>query len=202
MGVVEGLGEVGMTLKLPTLTTRRLVLRPLGLEDAKAVETLAGRDFEVARWMTSFTWPYVDGGAEAFLEANQTADPLTDEAAFAVTLGGILIGVTAIEAPGDLEGQPDCPTLGYWFGRPFHGFGYAPEAARAALDWGFSAHDGCPAIAARVYEENTRSRAVLRKLGFRAVGKTVRYSKPLDRKIDNIVMRLNRSEFEAGRQAA
>ncbi|WP_150496062.1 GNAT family N-acetyltransferase [Roseibium aquae] len=191
-----------MSARLPTLTTRRLVLRSLELGDAAAVENLAGRDFEIARWMTSFSWPYQAGAAEAFLEANAAADPVADEAAFGVTLGGVLIGVVAIEAPGDLEEQPDCPTLGYWFGRPFHGFGYAREAAMAALEWGFEAHGGCPAIAARVFEENKRSRAVLRKLGFRAVGKTVRYAKPLDRKIDNIVMRLERGDFETGRKAA
>jgi len=191
-----------MSTQLPKLETRRLVLRPLALSDAPAMEKLAGRDFEVARWMTSFTWPYEEGAAEAFLENAVEMDPLADEAPFGVTLGGILIGVVAIEAPGDLEEAPGCPTLGYWFGRPFHGFGYAPEAARAALAWGFSAHTSCPAIAARVFEENMKSRAVLRRLGFKPAGKTVRYSKPLDRKIDNIVMRLERSEFESGRQAA
>lgn len=188
-------------MRLPVLTTRRLVLRPLCAEDAEAIETLGGRDFEVARWMTSFAWPYEEGSAEKFIGEMLVADPLASEAVFAITLGGVFIGVVSIEAPGDLDDQPDCPTLGYWLGRPFHGFGYASEAVTAALDWGFDAF-GCKAIAARAYEDNSASRALLRKMGFRPVGKTVRFARALDRKVTNIVVRLDRADFPTDRMAA
>lgn len=193
-------------MTLPVLKTRRLVMRPFNEGDAEAIANLGGRDFEVARWLTGCTWPYEDGAAEAFVDKvlHQGAldlDRMTGEAVFAITLGGIFIGTVAIQAPGDLEEQPDCPTLGYWLGRPFHGFGYATEAAEAVLEWAFAAFH-CQAIAARAYEDNTASRAVLRKQGFRPVGKTVRFAKALDRKVSNIVVRLERSEFESRRAAA
>lgn len=188
-------------MRLPVLNTRRLVLRPLCAGDAEAIETLGGRDFEVARWLTSFAWPYEEGSAEKFIASVLIADPLKTEAVFAITLGGVFIGVVGIEAPGDLADQPECPTIGYWLGRPFHGFGYASEAVTAALDWGFDAF-GCKAIAARAYEDNSASRALLRKMGFRPVGKTVRFAKALDRKVTNIVVRLDRANFPTDRMAA
>ncbi|MFD1695643.1 GNAT family N-acetyltransferase [Roseibium aestuarii] len=177
---------------LPTLVTRRLVLRPLQPEDAVTIAALGGQDFAVARWLTGCSWPYQEGDAESFVAEALAADPLTHEAVFAITLGGVMIGCISIEAPGDLDDMPDCPTLGYWLGSVFHGFGYATEAARAVLDWGFVAHD-CQAIGARVFEENVVSRKVLRKLGFRPWGMTTRFARPLDRKVNCVVMRLERS---------
>lgn len=188
-------------MMLPLLKTRRLVLRPLQQGDAMAIADLGGRDFHVARWLTGSAWPYEDGAAEAFVGKVLASDPMTSEAVFAITLGGVFIGVAALQAPGDLKEQPDCPTLGYWLGRPFHGFGYASEAAAAVLAWGFDAY-GRDAIAARAYEDNIASRAVLRKLGFRPVGKTVRFAKALDRKVSNIIVRLERSDFEDRKAAA
>ncbi|WP_153770480.1 GNAT family N-acetyltransferase [Labrenzia sp. CE80] len=186
---------------LPTLTTKRLVLRPIQSSDAEAIAALGGKDFEVARWLTGCSWPYNEGDAETFVADVMAGNPLEREAAFAMTLGGVFIGMIAIEAPGDLEQQPDCPTLGYWIGRSFQGFGYTSEAARAVLDWAFLAYD-CQAIAARAYEENTASRALLRKQGFRPVGMTERFAKPLDRKVSCVVVRLERDDFEARRVAA
>ncbi len=188
-------------MSLPELTTRRLVLRPLQKGDAEAIEKLAGRDFEVARWMTSFSWPYEEGSAQSFIEHVLSSDPMTNEAVFAITLGGVVVGVVGLEAPGDVAEARDCPTIGYWLGRPFHGFGYASEAVSEVIAWGFSMFD-CPAIAARVFEDNSRSRALLRKLGFKPIGTTVRFAKALDRKVDNIVVQLPRTDFEKPKAAA
>jgi [ribosomal protein S5]-alanine N-acetyltransferase len=193
------MGEVGMIL--PVLKTHRLVLRPLQSSDAEAIATLGGRDFEVVRWLTGCSWPYQDGEAEEFVARTMKNDPTEAEAVFAVTLGGVFIGAVAIEAPGELAELPDCPTLGYWFGRPFQGFGYASEAVEAVLEWAFKTHD-CAAIAARVFEDNAASRGLLRKHGFKPADKTIRYAKPLDRKVTCVVVRLERANFQAGEVAA
>ncbi len=188
-------------MSLPILTTRRLVLRALDPGDAEAMESLCGRDFEVARWLTSLDWPYEDGAAEAFLQDTVGTEPPENDAVFAITLGGVFIGVVAIDKPGDLDAFPDDPTLGYWLGRKFHGFGYATEAVQAVLAFGFEAFDA-PMIGARAYEDNFRSRGLLRKLGFKPAGICERYAKPLDCKVRNIVVRLNRSDFEMVTKAA
>ncbi|MET1413424.1 GNAT family N-acetyltransferase [Roseibium sp. HPY-6] len=186
---------------LPELRTRRLVLRPISLGDTEAVIELAGKDFQVARWLTSFSWPYEDGSAEAFLDTVIEQDPLETEAVFAITLGGVFIGVVAVEAPGDLKELPNAPTIGYWIGRAFQGHGYAREAVEAALDWAFGAF-ATDVIAARAYEENTRSRALLRKVGFKPYSITERFAKPLDRRVSNVVVRLSQADFEKQRVPA
>lgn len=186
---------------LPELKTRRLVLRPIAMSDAEAMVELAGKDFEVARWMTSFAWPYEDGAAESFLKTVVGKDPFQTEALYAITLGGVFIGVVSIEPAGDLDDLPDLPTLGYWLGRPFQGHGYASEAVEAALGWAFEAF-GTNAIGARAFEENFRSRGLLRKMGFKPYSMTECFSRALDRRVSNVVVRLARPDFEARKEAA
>lgn len=186
---------------LPELKTRRLVLRPIALSDAEAMVELAGKDFEIARWMTSFAWPYEEGAAESFLKTVVGKDPFQTEALYAITLGGVFIGVVSIEPAGDVHELPDLPALGYWLGRPFQGHGYASEAVEAALDWAFEAF-GTSAIAARAFEDNFRSRGLLRKMGFKPYSMTERFSKALDRRVSNVVVRLERADFDARREAA
>ncbi|WP_298964861.1 GNAT family N-acetyltransferase [uncultured Roseibium sp.] len=186
---------------LQELKTRRLVLRPIAMSDADAIVELGGKDFAVARWISSFAWPYEEGSAEAFLKTVVGKDPLKTEAVFAITLGGVFIGVAAVEAPGDLEDLPDLPTIGYWIGRAFQGHGYASEAVEAVIDWAFTSYR-TEAIAARAFEDNFRSRGLLRKMGFKPYSMTERFSRALDRRVSNVVVRLARADFEARKEAA
>ena len=180
---------------LQELKTRRLVLRPLEARDADAIADLGGRDFEIVRWLTGASWPPVEGEAEDYVSKIVGTDPLETEAVFVVTLGGVFIGVAAIEAPGDLKDLPELPTLGYWIGRAFQGHGYATEAVEAVLEWAFDTYT-TDAIAARAFEDNSRSRALLRKMGFKPYSMTERFAKALDRRVSNVVVRLERSDFE------
>ena len=61
-------------------------------------------------------------------------------------------------------GMPE-PELGYLFGRGFWGKGFATEAARACLNYGFGKLDFREIIAITDLE-NTASRRVLEKIGF------------------------------------
>ncbi|WP_186397196.1 GNAT family N-acetyltransferase [Stappia sp. TSB10GB4] len=183
------------------IATRRLVLRPLETGDAEAIDRLCSRDHDVVRWLTGMPWPPKDGAAAEFIAAAIDTDPLSGEAAFAITLGGVLIGLVAIKAPGDLAEHPDCPSIGYWIGRPFQGFGYASEAAAAALGWGFAAH-GCQAMAARAFADNAASLKVLSRLGFRETGRTMRTSLALGHEVENVVLRLERGNWSGAEVGA
>ncbi|MEP3602324.1 MAG: GNAT family N-acetyltransferase [Stappiaceae bacterium] len=177
--------------KLPLIETVRLALRPIGFGDVSAIESLCGHDFDVVRWLTGFDWPYVSGTAAAFVEELIVSDPIANEAVFAVTYENAFVGVTAIEGPGELQDFPALPSLGYWLGRPYHGRGFASEAARATLNWAFEAHDA-PRIGARVFQNNLASLKVLASLGFVEVGSEMRYSKVLKQEVDNRVLVLDR----------
>jgi RimJ/RimL family protein N-acetyltransferase len=65
-------------------------------------------------------------------------------------------------------GGPDI-ALGYAFGRPYWGRGYATEASRSVLDEAFGPLD-LDHVVAITREANTGSRKVLVKLGFRLDG--------------------------------
>ena len=78
-----------------------------------------------------------------------------------VAATGEVIGHAGIQ---HLEGTDDVE-LGYYLGRAAWGQGYATEAARACLDYGFETIK-LPRIVATVRLENAASRHVLEKLGF------------------------------------
>ena len=69
------------------------------------------------------------------------------------------------EAAHDIGGGGSA-SIGYWFGKPFWGRGYATEAARALVAHGFSALK-LDVIHGRHFAENPASGAVLAKIGFR-----------------------------------
>ena len=62
------------------------------------------------------------------------------------------------------------PEIGYGINDEFQGRGYAMEAIKLALEWGFS-HFGVTAIEAETDQYNIASQKVLAKCGFKATGK-------------------------------
>ncbi|MCV0429885.1 MAG: GNAT family N-acetyltransferase, partial [Roseibium sp.] len=73
------------------------------------------------------------------------------------------------------------------------------EAVEAVLEWAFETYR-TNAVAARAFEDNSRSRALLRKMGFKPYSMTERFAKALDRRVSNVVVRLERSDFERRRE--
>jgi 8-oxo-dGTP diphosphatase len=63
--------------------------------------------------------------------------------------------------------------LGYWVGRRFWGHGVGPEAAGRLARWAL-ANLAIEKLVASALVENTRSQAVLRRMGFRQVGEGAR----------------------------
>ena len=163
---------------IPVLETERLVLRAPRLGDVKAIASLAN-DRRIAENTTRIPHPYAPADAETFIgSVNRDGG----ERAFLVSLAdGPAIGMCGIAV---LDGVT--PEIGYWFGAPFWGRGYATEAARAVVDHAFTAlgHDQLVA-GARV--SNPASRRVLEKCGFQWTGvglyriRAIASSAPADR---------------------
>jgi RimJ/RimL family protein N-acetyltransferase len=76
---------------------------------------------------------------------------------------GEFIGFTGLDRV-DEEAPVDGVEIGWRLARPAWGRGYATEAARAALAYGFDTL-GLPEILAITTATNTRSQAVMRRLG-------------------------------------
>ncbi|MAW88886.1 MAG: GNAT family N-acetyltransferase [Phyllobacteriaceae bacterium] len=160
--VKETEDESPFRIDCPVLVTDRLVLRKPHETDAPDLARLANNP-RVALMLTRMPHPYGETDAQRFLD--QTARR-SDGCIYAVTLAanGRFIGCAGLEPAegGALE-------IGYWFGQPYWGKGYATETAHALVDAAFrgTAVDRLEA-ACRV--TNSASRRVLHKCGFQFTG--------------------------------
>ena len=144
----------------PTMRTARLVLRPLELADAPAIERLAG-DREIARGTLTIPHPYPPGAAVGWIAQHASQYARGEQATFAVTDGGgVLVGVVGLR----LEPAYRRAELGYWIGVPYWGRGYATEAVAAVIRFGFDTL-GLNRIHARHFTRNPASGRVMQKAG-------------------------------------
>ena len=144
----------------PVLATGRLLLRPFDLADAHAVQRLCGT-YAVAA-ATLLPYPYPDGLAEVWIASLREGSERGDAAAFAITLagegrliGGVRLRIDVEHARGE---------LGFWVARACWGRGYATEAVRAVIEYGFSVL-GLHRIHAMHFSRNPASGRVMEKCG-------------------------------------
>lgn len=150
----------------PTLETERLILRPFRPEDASEFERLIA-PFKVTDGTLSFPHPVPQGWGVERIRKMFSSFASGEHTEFAITLrqtgdliGGIGLSVTARHRRGH---------LGYWLGVDHWGQGYATEAARAVLRYGFLNLD-LHRIEAGHYPRNAASGRVLVKIGMQFEG--------------------------------
>ncbi|WP_329399392.1 GNAT family N-acetyltransferase [Streptomyces melanogenes] len=168
------------------LSTERLLLRPVGPQDADAAYA-ACQDPDIQRW-TTVPSPYLREHAEAFtgtFAPNGWRDD--SEFTFAVLLKDASGTGEADEATGTGEAQGAPPEgalvamvgvmrrgenvaeLGFWAAKEHRGRGYMTEAAVAAARWAFESA-GVERLEWRAEVGNAASRAVAEKAGFTMEG--------------------------------
>ena len=142
---------------MKTLRTARLTIRPFTLDDASAVQRLCGA-YEVALNTLLIPHPYPDGAAEQWISRHAEDYAQNRIHNFALD-DGQLAGAMGLVMKGDAIAE-----IGYWIGVPFWGRGYATEAAREVLRYGF---DDCSLhrIFAGYFTRNPASGRVMQKIG-------------------------------------
>lgn len=150
----------------PTLRTERLLLRPLEPADAPRVRELAG-DRAVADTTGTIPHPYPDGAAEEWVSTREEGWRSGRFVVWALVPDGEaeLVGVVSLAL--DLANAR--AELGYWIGAPYWGRGYATEASRAAITFGFRVV-GLNRVEATYLTRNPASGRVMEKLGMRLEG--------------------------------
>ena len=154
-------------VKIPTLETERLRLRPLRESDFEDYAALYA-DPEVLRYLGSGPEPWDRGRCwrhMAFLKGHWE---LAGAGMWAVELretGGFL-GLIGFAAP---EGWPGFE-LAWTLARPFWGRGYATEGARAALAYGFKVQRR-DRVVSLIHPENQASIRLAERLGERLQGR-------------------------------
>lgn len=152
--------------RYPTLQTARLILRAFTLEDASGVQRLAG-EWEVARTLLSVPHPYGDGVAEEWISNHRSEFERNEAVHFAILARerGELRGACGLV----INARDANAELGYWIGVPYWGRGYATEAAREVLRYGFE-DLRLHRIHAAHFGNNPASGRVLSKIGMRYEG--------------------------------
>ncbi|NDH60838.1 MAG: N-acetyltransferase [Alphaproteobacteria bacterium] len=138
-------------VKMTTLRTARLTLRPLTSDDAEAYIALRAHP-EVARWVPPATGDPIGRFAAGWRQRGY--------APWGVVLDGRLIG------HGGLNWVPEfAETEVLWALHPdAWGRGYATEVAQASLDYGFGTL-GLGSIFAITLPDNAASQAVMKRIG-------------------------------------
>ena len=173
----------------PTLETARLQLRPYRDADIPDLLPLIGTR-EVAATTLRIAYPYTEQDARAFLALAQEPDKIW----LAITLrsdrrqiGGIGLRV---------EPQHQHAELGYWLGVSYWGQGYATEAAREMLRFGFE-NLGMHRIFASHFKHNPTSGRILKKLGMRYEGCQREHLRKWDQFVDSELYGILRREWES-----
>jgi ribosomal-protein-alanine N-acetyltransferase len=172
----------------PTLETERLLLRPYNEHDIPELLPLIGTR-EVAATTLRIAYPYTEQDARAFLELAKERDKLW----LAITLraDGRQIGGIGLR----LEPQHQHAELGYWLGVPYWGRGYATEAAREVLRYGFE-DLGLHRIFATHFKHNPASGTILKKLGMRYEGCQREHLRKWDQFVDSEFYGILRREWQ------
>ena len=145
------------------IETNRLKLRRLRLSDAQRIAQFCD-DPGVGRNLAQTPLPYLPSAAEGWIMINAARAPLGRDFVYAVELPGEgLIG-----AIGAHKRDEDGFELGYWFGRPYWGQGFASETLSGFL----SEARTLGALEAGHFTDNPASGRVLQKNGFAYTGET------------------------------
>jgi RimJ/RimL family protein N-acetyltransferase len=144
-------------MQMKTLRTERLILRPFTFDDVPAVQRHCS-SVEVARNTLLIPHPYPEGAAEAWI-ARHPEDYAQNRIHHFALDDGELAG-----AMGLIMKEDGIAEIGYWIGVPFWNRGYATEAAREVVRYGFE-ECGLHRIFAGYFTRNAPSGRVMEKVG-------------------------------------
>lgn len=140
------------------MKTARLTLRPVTSADAGRIAMLGG-EWEVASMTGRIPYPYSEKAA-----LHWVSDLADGEVVLGIEKDGHLIGICgfSLTSAGTAE-------IGYWIGKPYWGKGYATEASRMLMSYGF-VRAGIKRFTCAHFFDNQASARVASKLGFRLLG--------------------------------
>jgi RimJ/RimL family protein N-acetyltransferase len=175
-------------LAIPSIETDRLTLRPFREDDVYPYFELS-QDPDVMRYVGDRRVPTLQESwrAVAGLLGHWVLRGF-GQWAIEERTGGQLIGRAGIINPIDWPG----PEVGYLLGRAWWGRGYATEAARAAMDWGFE-HVRFEDLLSLIDPANQPSIAVAKRLGESLRGETDLWGHRV------LIYGIGRAEWQAGR---
>jgi [ribosomal protein S5]-alanine N-acetyltransferase len=183
----------------PALTTERLILRPLTLEDAPIIQQLAGKR-EIADTTISIPHPYSEQQARDWISSHADACVQGKGVAFGVELTHTnqLIGAVGLR---EIDQEHLQAEMGFWIGTDWWGKGYATEAAKRVIRFGFKER-GLNRIYAHHMVRNPASGRVLEKSGMRGEGLLRQRVRKWGRFEDVVILAILRKDWENAQPTA
>jgi [ribosomal protein S5]-alanine N-acetyltransferase len=156
-------------ISTPVLETRRLILRPLSVADAPAIQRHFN-NWNIIRNLASVVpWPYPDDGAETFIRQQFEKVAAGEE----IYLWVLVLRQGNGEAIGNIRfhSQPDGPkgSRGFWLAEPYWNQGLMTEAIAVVNDFVFETL-GLESFHVCNAASNAASRRVKQKTGAEFVG--------------------------------
>lgn len=176
---------------IPTLTTDRLILKPLVAEDAQQIQKLYPR-WEIVRYMVaSVPWPYPENGAENYVN-NVALPDMAKGIAWCWT-------IRHCETPDKLMGliclyDAEDNNRGFWLAPEYQGHGFMREASIAATDYWFNVLNKAVLRAPKA-AANSRSQRISVSSGMRLI-KTVK-KEYVSGLLDSELWEITRAEWNA-----
>ncbi len=172
------------------LQTERLILKLPVLQDAGRIQTLAG-DLRISKVTLNIPHPYPDGAAEKFIEEIENGMRNTTRYTFALyqKTDSILVGMIGL----GLHKEHERAELGYWIGVDYWGKGFATEAAKEVIRFGFEDLN-LNKIYASYFAFNPASGRVQEKAGMKQEGMFREHILKDGRYIDMVYTSILRSE--------
>ncbi len=149
---------------LPVLTTDRLTLRAVTMDDAEAMFKYSSND-NVSRYVLWETHQTLED-AKAFIEMANEAYEMRDFYHWGIEYNGQLIGTIDYVGLNEYSGMGE---IGYVLSEDYWNKGLVTEAAKRIIDFGFD-ELGIVRIQARCIAENIASSRVMEKCGMKFEG--------------------------------
>ena len=149
-----------MKIKQPSLAGKRVLLRPWLDHDAATFAEMNADE----RVMEFFIAPLSRAESDALLDRMRASIEERGWGWWCVDIGGECAGFTGLSSPPYETPFTPCIEVGWRFRRQFWGHGYASEAARLALNYGFDTLR-LDEIVSFTAAQNHRSRRVMERIG-------------------------------------
>jgi RimJ/RimL family protein N-acetyltransferase len=156
-------------LQTPVLETRRLILRPLALADAPAIQRHFNNWNIIKNLALVVPWPYPDDGADTFIRQQLDKIAAGEEIYQWVLVlrdgdGGAIGNIRFHSQPEGAKGN-----RGFWLAEPYWNLGLMTEAVAAVNDFVFDTL-GLESFEVCNVASNAASRRVKQKTGAEFVG--------------------------------
>ena len=176
----------------PVLESARLIIRPLRVSDLDAIYASVNH-WPAVRYTSSIPYPCDPSDVLEYIHKSLQEGEDGDSSLLGAEdrSTGQYVGQVGLTYA--LETQE--AELSYLLDPRVQGKGFATEAARTIMAWGFQERT-LDAVFARVFVPNTASHRVLARLGFRRTGTQDIYARARGRTVTVFRYRLERQDFE------